>query len=149
MAETIRVGTFAELGEYARQVRTAVFIVEQEIDEAEEWDEFDEAATHVVVFDDDIPVATGRIAFIDRSYHLGRIATLKKFRNNDYGSRVMEALMDCAVKNDIPCLELHAQTHAIDFYKKFGFTPFGDIFLEAGIEHVKMMKVNIQNEDSR
>ena len=37
-------------------------------------------------------------------------------------------------------VHLHAQIHAKGFYEALGYTPFGDIFLEAGIEHISMKK---------
>ncbi len=33
---------------------------------------------------------------------------------------------------------LHAQTYVAGLYASFGFEPVGDVFDEAGIEHVKM-----------
>ena len=40
-----------------------------------------------------------------------------------------------------PCtITLNRQEKVIEFYKKGGFTPIGDMFQEAGINHVKMIK---------
>ncbi|MDQ1254577.1 MAG: hypothetical protein QG646_3847 [Euryarchaeota archaeon] len=37
-------------------------------------------------------------------------------------------------------VQVHAQTHAMDFYRKSGFVVYGATFLEAGIEHISMLK---------
>ena len=39
-----------------------------------------------------------------------------------------------------PVVELHAQVHARRFYERAGFTPFGEVYLEAGIEHIGMRR---------
>ncbi len=35
-------------------------------------------------------------------------------------------------------VDLGAQTHAVDFYRKLGFMPYGDEFMEANIPHQAM-----------
>ena len=40
----------------------------------------------------------------------------------------------------MPTVELHAQVHAAGFYDRAGYSPYGDRYLEAGIEHVSMRK---------
>ena len=45
-------GSWAELGEAARAVREAVFVIEQRIAQEEEWDEWDEPSLHAVAYDD-------------------------------------------------------------------------------------------------
>ena len=37
-------------------------------------------------------------------------------------------------------VHVHAQTHAINFYEKLGFTPYGDTYLESNIKRVSMVK---------
>jgi len=37
-------------------------------------------------------------------------------------------------------VRLHAQTHAMPFYARFGFAPEGDAYLEAGIPHRTMAR---------
>ena len=46
----------------------------------------------------------------------------------------------CGAMRGHGAVELHAQVHAAGFYDKAGYTPYGEVYLEAGIEHVSMRK---------
>lgn len=119
-------------------IRKEVFIVEQNTKEEEELDGYDDFAVHLLVCDNNRPVATGRIIIVDGICLLGRIAVLKQFRKQGFGDFVVRLLIRKAFEMSFERQELHAQTHAIDFYKKIGFVPYGDEFMEASIPHVMM-----------
>ena len=55
----------------------------------------------------------------------------------------MNALEAYAKENSLPKLKLHAQTHAEDFYKKLGYVTNSDVFMEANIPHIVMIKIVI------
>ena len=44
-----------------KKIRTEVFIKEQHVPVELEWDEFDEGATHILAYYNDIPVGTARL----------------------------------------------------------------------------------------
>ena len=134
----IKIGNYQELGTDAHKVRDEVFCVEQGIDYDIERDEYDEVATHSVVYENKIPVAAGRLVKKKSDYNLGRIATLKEYRGKGYGKMVTKFLMLWAYDNSITVLDLHAQKSAVSFYEKLGFIPCGQPFSEAGIEHRSM-----------
>jgi predicted GNAT family N-acyltransferase len=50
-------------------------------------------------------------------------------------------VLDFLQSQHFKLVELHAQLQAIPFYEKLGFESFGDIFLDAGIQHVAMKKI--------
>lgn len=52
----------------------------------------------------------------------------------------MDALEAYAKENSLSKLKLHAQTHAEDFYKKLGYVTNSDVFMEANIPHIVMIK---------
>ena len=83
------------------------------------------------------PVGTGRIL---TDGHIGRIAILSDFRGQGLGAKIVLSLVQEAENKDYPRVYLGAQKHAIDFYAKLGFKPFGDEFLSAGIVHLSMEK---------
>ena len=56
----------------------------------------------------------------------------------------MNALEAYAKENSLPKLKLHAQTHAEDFYKKLGYVTNSDVFMEANIPHIVMIKINLK-----
>jgi len=124
-------------GPEIRRVRRQVFGHEQGVAEAIDFDAQDPSAIHVVVQRDSRCVATGRML---RDGHIGRLAVLKPYRGMGLGSVVLCALVDEAARLGLPLVHLGAQVHAVEFYRKLGFTEYGEPFVEAGIDHIAMRK---------
>lgn len=141
-AHLIRCGAWSELAEGARAVRLAVFVHEQQIPEAEEWDADDEHAVHAVVTNlAGLPLATGRLITRDQpSGHakIGRMAVLRSARGIGLGDKVLLALIEQASSQGVRRIELHAQVSAKAFYARHGFQPEGDEFDEVDIPHQLM-----------
>ncbi|MDQ1251272.1 MAG: hypothetical protein QG646_345 [Euryarchaeota archaeon] len=121
-------------------IRREVFIKEQNVPEEEEVDEEDLESYHIVVYAAGRPVATGRLFKAGESWLIGRISVLKEFRGKQVGKLVVEKLLERAAETEAADVHVHAQTHAVSFYEKFGFMAYGDTFLEANIEHISMVK---------
>jgi len=138
MFEIRNVNYTGENEQAIREVRDSVFIQEQNIDPDIEFDGLDESAVHAIVYSNAQPVGTGRI--LDDG-HIGRIAILKAFRGQGLGAKIVLSLIDEATNKGYPRVYLGSQKHAIDFYTKLGFEPFGDEFMEAGIPHLSMEKL--------
>lgn len=121
----------------ACQIREQVFVVEQNVDRTEEYDEFEKQAVHYLAFADNLAVGTCRWRLTDNGIKLERYAVLAQWRKN----RVGEVLLETAL-GDVRHLGrkvyLHGQLHAVPFYEKYGFVKEGDLFTEADIEHYKM-----------
>jgi ElaA protein len=141
--EVTLVRSMAEMQE-ALAVRRAVFIEEQAVPEALEIDEHDgdpttvATAVHVLVRRNGAAVATGRLLLDGPSgdhAHIGRVAVRQECRGRGFGRAVMLALQEEARKRGYPGITLAAQLHAIGFYERLGYTVYGDVFLDAGIEH--------------
>ncbi len=133
---SIRDATWERDLERLRTVRIAVFIVEQNIPEELEWDEFDAASMHVIAEDcEGSPVGCGRLL---PDGHLGRMAVTSDWRGRGVGAAMLERLVALARLRGDERARLNAQTHAIPFYARFGFTPVGAAYLEAGIPHQAM-----------
>lgn len=115
-----------------KNIRREVFIIEQSVPEELEWDTEDDTAVHCIAIFNDTPIATGRL---QNDGQLGRMAVLMKYRNKGIGSKVLEHLLERQVSTPI---FIHAQKHAVDFYKKFGFNIDSSEFMEAGIPHYIM-----------
>jgi len=130
--------TLGENGlEDAYAIRRAVFIEEQGLTEDEEFDGTDAACAHLVIYENNVPIATGRIMIGD-DYKIGRVAVLKAHRDRDLGLGIMQALIDACCQMGGDRQILHAQISAKGFYEKLGFTPYGEEFDEAGIPHIAM-----------
>ena len=117
-------------------VRRAVFVEEQNVPESIEIDGKDSDCIHVLATDKKgRPVGTARM---DGKGRIGRMAVLKNYRRQGIGRKMIQVLMDYRRKNSITDFHVSSQITAIGFYKKMGFEPFGEEFLEAGIKHINM-----------
>ena len=118
-----------------KKIRTTVFIEEQNVTEELEWDEFDEDSTHFLAYYNDIPVGTARLL---KDGHIGRMAILKVYRNRNIGKNMLKYILNIAKTKLLTKIELSAQEHAIEFYKKLGFVVISKVYLDAGIPHYDM-----------
>jgi predicted GNAT family N-acyltransferase len=131
--------TWSQASAALRSVRYRVFVIEQGIEEKDEWDEFDAASLHALATDAaGRAIATGRLL---PDGHIGRIAVLQDSRRGGVGMAIVRELIAAARERGDAAVVLHAQTHALGFYRNAGFEPFGEQFMEAGIPHVKMRLV--------
>lgn len=121
-------------GDLAR-VRRRVFIEEQGVPEALEWDEWDAPSLHALVRDTGEPVATGRLLPDGR---IGRMAVLPAWRGRGVGAAVLHRLIDAARARGVGEVVLSAQVQAMPFYAQAGFVAEGPEYDDAGIPHRTM-----------
>jgi predicted GNAT family N-acyltransferase len=138
----MRVGAWRELEGDARRVRTEVFIEEQKIPLAMEWDDADASAVHAVAVNRfGRPVATGRLlADAPGIARIGRLAVLRPMRGTRIGRAVLDSLLRAARERGDREAVLNAQVSAEPFYDRAGFARRGAEFDEAGIAHVEMIR---------
>ena len=137
MINTIVVGFEGEYAGEIKRIRNTVFTGEENIDEHADFDGQDTDAIHVLIEMDGQFVGTGRMLM---DGHIGRLAVLRSARGRGFGKKLMDALIDQAKKQNINRVYLGAQKHAVGFYKKIGFSEYGDSYEEVGITHVHMEK---------
>lgn len=131
------------LPDAGRQVRLAVFVREQGFTEASEFDGTDAAAWHAVVWEDGVPLATGRLfpdAKREAGYTIGRIAVRRERRGERLGARVMGALEEKARSLGAREIHLCAQVRAKGFYESLGYTAYGEIVYDESVPHTMMEK---------
>lgn len=117
-------------------MRREIFVLEQGVPEALEWDEFDVLSLHALALDPSgRPVGTGRLL---PDGHIGRMAVLRGWRRRGVGSTILQFLIAQGRQRGLQVFRLHAQTHALAFYQRHGFIAEGDEFEEAGIPHRQM-----------
>ncbi|MGO3795700.1 MAG: GNAT family N-acetyltransferase [Pauljensenia sp.] len=133
------------------QVRWEVFVCEQDVPMVLEVDarDFRSDVVHLVALD-----ASGRALGVvrvipdgDGHFHLGRLAVRREARGRGIGAHLVRAVHTLllgqarAGASLVPVVVLDAQVQAVGFYEALGYarTP-GDVFLDAGIEHVTMSK---------
>ena len=119
-------------------IRYEVFVDEQNVPEELEIDGLDGKAKHVLAFVDGVPIGTGRIL---SDGHIGRVAVLKNYRGLGIGKSIMKELIKCAQDMSLEKVWLSSQWHAYSFYLDLGFVCVGEVYKEAGIEHIKMFRV--------
>ena len=121
-----------------RAVREPVFVQEQQVPIELEWDELDPLCVHVIARDaSGKPIGTGRLT---PEHKIGRMAVLPEWRGRGVGDALLLALIHEAAQRRWPELRLHSQASAVGFYVEHGFVPYGDRFMEAGIEHQSMRR---------
>ncbi len=125
----------------AFDVRRAVFVEEQGVDEDIEYDEHENSATHFVAYEDEKPVGAARLREPEDGLgKVERVAVLAMHRANGVGGALMDAVERSAQAVGMTKLTLHSQTRAAAFYEHLGYDRYGEVFEEAGIPHVKMEK---------
>jgi predicted GNAT family N-acyltransferase len=122
----------------SRQIRYKVFVLEQEVPEELEYDEFEAESQHYLLFIDNEAVATCRWRHTTKGIKLERFAVLAGYRGQGLGEQLVRHLLDEVLKENKP-VYLHAQVQVTPFYSKLGFNPYGEIFEEAGIRHYLMV----------
>jgi predicted GNAT family N-acyltransferase len=134
----IHVTSFEKSEGEIRSIRDAVFGLEQKVHRTLDWDGKDSRCTHVLaIAPDGNPIGTGRMQPDGR---IGRLAVLKPWRGRGVGRGMLEALVEEARALGLSEVHLHAQVHAMDFYRRCGFRKAGLEFMEAGIRHIHMTK---------
>jgi predicted GNAT family N-acyltransferase len=134
----IRLLAWAEAMPLARAVREQVFVAEQGVPRELEWDDRDAASEHAIALLDGRCIGTARLLPDGR---LGRMAVLPQWRRQGVGTALARALIEQAQQRGLRRVVLHAQTHAVGFYRKLGFTEQGPAFEEAGIPHLPMERL--------
>lgn len=140
---TVKKVTTEEQLQEAFHIRKTVFVEEQHVPLADEFDAFDHLdapCEHILVYYEGKPIGTGRIRIVDGDGKLERICLLQQGRSLGLGKVILNALEELAKANDIERVKLHGQTHAEGFYKKLGYETKSDVFMEDGIPHVLMAK---------
>lgn len=122
----------------AISIREEVFQKEQGF--TTEFDEIDNTATHVVLYDGELPVATGRLYQDETGYHIGRVAVAKSHRNQHLGAVVLQTLEEEAHRLHCDRISLSAQCRVQAFYEKQGYYSLNDIHIDEFCPHVTMVK---------
>ena len=125
------------------QLRNEVFIIEQNCIYPD-LDDKDQAAHHLVCFENNKLVAYTRILAPGISYTdpaIGRVVTAPGTRRSGLGKELMQRSIDsCKNLFGNTSVTLSAQLYLKKFYESLGLSAVSDVYLEDGIEHVKMTR---------
>lgn len=123
------------------RIRMEVFMYEQNIEPNIELDNLDDTAVHFLIYNESNKgIACCRLVYVDNHYKIGRLAVLKKYRRQGLATMLIHAVEEYAINQKIDELYLNAQLSALEVYKKSGYQPYGEVFVEADIDHIAMVK---------
>ncbi len=118
-----------------REIRTPVFIEEQDVAPDFEWDEIDATAVHLLAVFNNEAIACLRIMDYQK---IGRMAVLKAWLGKGVGRAILEEAVKLCKIHGSMCIKLSAQTHAIGFYQQAGFKVVSEEYCDVHIPHVDM-----------
>ena len=121
-----------------QSIRKTVFTDEQGVSTLDEVDGMDGKAIHFLSTINGKPVGTARVLIKDGSAKIGRVCVLKDARGTHQGQALIKACLDWARSQAYPRAVLGAQITALGFYEGLGFTAYGPIYDDAGIDHRDM-----------
>lgn len=117
------------------KLRTLVFVDEKDVPASIEVDGLDPDCRHVKALIGKHYVGTGRLL---PNGFIGRMCVIREYRNRGIGKAMLENLIQQAREAGCTQVLLNAQSYAIPFYLKNGFTIDSEEFIEAGKPHQRM-----------
>lgn len=125
-----------------RRLRRIVFIDEQGVSEADEIDDRDGEAIHLLATDGGRPVGTARLLIEGDTGKIGRVCVLQEARGTGLGAALIRAGVERFRQvPGVAKVKLGAQVHALGFYERLGFAAYGPVYDDAGIDHRDMVLV--------
>jgi predicted GNAT family N-acyltransferase len=136
---TVHIGRTEDIAT-CRWLRRVVFIEEQGVPEADEVDDRDGAAIHLLATEAGRPVGTARLLVLGDTGKIGRVCVLKDRRGLGLGAALIGvAVSEFRAMPGIARARLGAQVPALGFYERLGFEAVGPVYLDAGIAHRDMV----------
>lgn len=109
-----------------KKIREAVFVQEYGVLAEQEWDEQDPYCMHVLAYDGETPVATGRISYDGFEFVISKVAVLKEFRKQFYGDFIVRMLIDKAMMSEAKLVKTEVFAESVPFYETIGFQVIGE-----------------------
>lgn len=139
-----------ELTTQEKEIRTEVFIDEQGFES--EFDDIDSSSWHLVLFYNDYPIGCARFYSEDpETYHIGRVAVRKAFRNKKIGTYLLRFVETKIKELGGRWALVSSQLDKKGFYEKCGYhvAKEGEITFEEGCPHIDMAKLLIKKKGYR
>lgn len=133
--------------ELLKALRYTVFVDEQHVDPDIEYDAYDsldrEDVLHIAAIQENRVVGGLRLILKDKIVKVGRVVVDQAYRNQKIGTKLLDYAERYTFNNGYATLELGAQLTAIPFYEASGYKSYGEVYMDANIEH-KMMKKSVR-----
>lgn len=124
LAGTISIKEVASVEELAQaqQIRVQVLEDEQGFPHDVNIDGLDSSAIHVLMLDDNVPVATARLTVsAERAGKIARIAVLPSHRGRGLGKRLIRRLESLARRKGLHALYVEPHAHLEPFFRRLGY----------------------------
>ncbi|MEM6403871.1 MAG: GNAT family N-acetyltransferase [Cyanobacteria bacterium P01_D01_bin.116] len=122
-------------------IRRRVFQDEQKVQAELDLDGKDKMCPQLIAYLDNAVVGTARIRYLsDKTAKIERLAVLSYARGNGIGKSLMQKALEILRSENIVEVSINAQEYIKGLHQQLGFEQVGEVFLEAGIPHVKMVK---------
>lgn len=137
----MRIEVYDKVVDEARYIRETVFLQEQGFEK--EYDEYDNVAKTIVIYDGDEAIATCRLYWDNEvnCHHMGRIAVLKHRRGEGLGAIIVtegEKVIKSLGGKEV---FISGQIQVAEFYKKLGYSQYGEVYMEENHPHVALKKI--------
>lgn len=131
---------YNSLPQEAATIREDIFLNEQGF--SVEFDDIDNYATHILLRMGEEVVGTCRFFYSEerKSYAIGRVAVVKKYRGKGYGSMLIKAAEKEIVKLGGTKIYISSQCRASDFYASLGYKKTGSEYMDEFCPHIGMIK---------
>ena len=150
---TIEIADFARDFSVISAIRKTVFHQEQQVEPELDFDGKDENCLQLIAYLDGESVGTARIRYLDeKTAKIERLAVLATVRGQGVAKKLMTKALEVIAQQNINSQQniiaqqniietvVHAQEYIKGLYEQLGFEQEGEVFVEAGINHVKMKK---------
>ena len=127
--------------EQAQEIRVRVFEEEQGFPHEVNIDGADQAASHVLVLDEEVPVATARITVgAEGQGMIARIAVLSSHRGMGLGKHLVQELEGIGRRGGLQTLCMEPHAHLEGFYRALGYEKVPGSVEVAGHHLIRMRK---------
>ena len=126
----------------ALDIRSEVFMKEFEVNREDEFEFPDEfIANQFLIYKNELPIGTIRYIEREEGIQIQRFAILKDHRHKGYGRQVLTYLDKMLTDKYNPTtLFFNARVDKMEFYESCGYSPSGEVFIDGGSDHIKMIK---------
>ena len=124
----------------AIELRREVFVGEQGVSEADEFDGREEECVHVIAVDGSRVVGCCRLLPDGERVKLGRMVVAADRRREGIAAAMLAEADRQAAALGATLITLSAQTYVVSLYEQAGYEVTSGTFDEVGIEHVRMEK---------
>ena len=138
MAVTVKIADKEEL-KVAYSLRHKAFVIDEGVEEEEEFDALDKTAVHIVAIQNGIVVGCCRVYEEDSVGKISRLVVDKSLRRQGISKQIV-LFAESLLFQSCSLITVHAHVYVQKLYTGLGYDCIGDQFMEDGSLVVKLEK---------